>query len=79
MNSTPAPNGGGDNRDYLDKGLDALEKKFGGARFADPNKNRSTNEKITYFVRKMVEKATGYVFLCFLCFSEISSLFLWLL
>ena len=48
-----------DDRDYLDKGLDALEKKFGGARFADPNRNRAMNEKITDFVRKVVEKVTG--------------------
>ena len=58
----PAPNAGGaDNRDYLDKGLDAVEKKFGGQRFADPNKNRAMNEKITDFFRKMIEKVTGYV------------------
>ena len=61
MNSAPAPNAGGapDNRDYLDKGLDAVEKKFGGQRFADPNKNRGMNEKITDFIRKMIEKVTG--------------------
>lgn len=58
MNSTPAPTGG-DNRDYLDKGLDALEKKFGGERFADPSKNRAMNEKITDFLRKVIEKVTG--------------------
>ncbi len=62
MNSQPPPNTGGagaDNRDYLDKGLDAVEKKFGGQRFADPNKNRAMNEKITDFIRKMIEKVTG--------------------
>ena len=60
MNSAPPPNtGGADNRDYLDKGLDAVEKKFGGQRFADPNKNRAMNEKITDFIRKMIEKVTG--------------------
>ncbi len=59
MNSAPAGNPGGDNRDYLDKGLDAVEKKFGGQRFADPQKNRAMNEKITDFIRKMVEKVTG--------------------
>ena len=63
MTTAPAPTGG-DNRDYLDKGLDALEKRFGGQRFADPNKNRAMNEKITDFLRKMVEKVTGYV--CFI-------------
>lgn len=65
MNTAPAPNASGatvpDNRDYLDKALDAVEKKFGGERFADPNKNRAMNEKITDFIRKMIEKVTGYV------------------
>ena len=56
--------GGADNRDYLDKGLDAAEKKFGGARFAGPDateRNRSMNEKITDTIRKFIEKVTGYV------------------
>lgn len=69
MNSAPAPApgpgpAGSDNRDYLDKALDAAEKKSGGQRFADPNKNRGMNEKITDFIRKMVEKVTGYDTLC---------------
>ncbi|KAF2803700.1 uncharacterized protein BDZ99DRAFT_526180 [Mytilinidion resinicola] len=34
------------NEDYVDKGLDAVEKKFGGAYGADPGKNRGVNEKI---------------------------------
>jgi hypothetical protein len=34
------------NEDYLDKGLDAAEKKFGGAAGADSQKNRGVNEKI---------------------------------
>ena len=34
------------NEDYLDKGLDAVEKKFGGSMGSDPNKNRGVNEKI---------------------------------
>ena len=63
MNSASVPNTGGtgvtDDRDYLDKGLDAVEKKFGGKRFADPNTNRAMNEKITDFIRKMIEKVTG--------------------
>ncbi|KAL9100440.1 MAG: hypothetical protein Q9163_004185 [Psora crenata] len=46
-------------RDYLDKGLDAAQKKYGGQRFADPNKNRAMNEKITDFIRKQFEKITG--------------------
>ena len=62
MNSAPAGNPGGDDRDYLDKGLDAVEKRFGGKRFADPNsaqKNRAMNEKITDAIRKGIEKITG--------------------
>ena len=70
MNSAPAPApgpgpAGPDDRDYLDKALDAVEKKFGGQRFADPNKNRAMNEKITDFIRKMIEKVTGYVCLSY--------------
>lgn len=55
---------GADDRDYLDKGLDAVEKKFGGQRFAGPDavqKNRGMNEKITDAIRKGIEKITGYV------------------
>ncbi len=61
--SAPAP-AGGQNEDYLDKGLDAVEKKFGGQRFAGPDgaqKNRAMNEKITDYIRKAIEKVTGYV------------------
>lgn len=66
MNNTNNANhaGGADNRDYLDKGLEAAEKKFGGARFAGPDaaaKNRGMNEKITDAIRKLIEKVTGYV------------------
>ena len=57
--SAPAPAGGPDDRDYLDKGLDAAQKKFGGQKFADPNKNRAMNEKITDAIRKAFEKVTG--------------------
>ncbi|MCJ1341059.1 hypothetical protein MMC09_006355 [Bachmanniomyces sp. S44760] len=64
MNQQP-PNGAAagpaDDRDYLDKALDAVEKKIGGQRFADPNKNRAMNEKITDAIRKAFEKVTGYV------------------
>lgn len=35
--------------DYLDKGLDAAEKKFGGAAGQDTEKNRGINEKIVCF------------------------------
>ncbi|CAF9907141.1 hypothetical protein IMSHALPRED_005449 [Imshaugia aleurites] len=58
MDSASAPNAGGAgvaDEDYMDKGLDAVEKKFG----ADTSKLRATNEKITDFVRKMIEKVTG--------------------
>jgi hypothetical protein len=34
------------NEDYLDKGLDAAEKKYGGAWGQDTQKNRAMNEKI---------------------------------
>ena len=69
MNSAPGGNAGGpaDDRDYLDKGLDAVEKKFGGKRFAGSDavqKNRAMNEKITDFIRKMIEKVTGYGHSC---------------
>lgn len=43
-NNTTNTNAG--NEDYLDKGLDAAEKKFGGAAGADSQKNRGVNEKI---------------------------------
>jgi len=64
MNSAPAGNPTGDDRDYMDKGLDAAEKKFGGQRFAGPDavqKNRAMNEKITDYIRKTIEKVTGLV------------------
>ncbi|KAF1935278.1 hypothetical protein EJ02DRAFT_428579 [Clathrospora elynae] len=51
--------GGAQKEDYLDKGLDAAEKKFGGAAGADSEKNRGVNEKITDGARGMFEKATG--------------------
>jgi len=34
------------NEDYLDKGLDAVEKKFGGSWGQNTQKNRNINEKI---------------------------------
>jgi hypothetical protein len=34
------------NEDYADKGLDAVEKKFGGSMGQDTQKNRGVNEKI---------------------------------
>lgn len=48
----------GQQEDYLDKGLDAVEKKFGDGKI-DPAKSRSMNEKITDGARNMFEKATG--------------------
>ncbi|KAF2737940.1 hypothetical protein EJ04DRAFT_421793, partial [Polyplosphaeria fusca] len=47
------------NEDYVDKGLNAAEKKFGGAWGQDAHKNRAVNEKITDGARDMFEKATG--------------------
>ncbi|MCJ1402879.1 hypothetical protein MMC11_006100 [Xylographa trunciseda] len=44
--------------DYLDKGLDAVEKKFGQGKI-DPTKQRGMNEKVTDKARGMFEKATG--------------------
>jgi len=44
--------------DYVDKGVDAAEKKFGGGKI-DPQKERGTNEKVTDKARGMFEKATG--------------------
>lgn len=38
--------GGAQKEDYLDKGLDAAEKKFGGSWGQDTQKNRGVNEKI---------------------------------
>ncbi|KAF2444034.1 hypothetical protein P171DRAFT_361113, partial [Karstenula rhodostoma CBS 690.94] len=58
MNSN-TNNAGAGNKDYLDKGLDAAEKKFGGSMGANPDKNRGVNEKITDGARNMFEKATG--------------------
>ena len=63
-NNNASNAGGAGDRDYLDKGLDAVEKKFGGERFAGPDamqKNRGMNEKITDTIRKLIEKVTGYV------------------
>ncbi|KAL8654942.1 MAG: hypothetical protein Q9226_003236 [Calogaya cf. arnoldii] len=60
-------NNGGNKPDFLDKALDAVQKKIpgkAGDRFRDPgaaNKNRAMNEKVTDFVRKQFEKLTGLV------------------
>lgn len=42
-------NNNGQQKDYLDKGLDAAEKKFGGAWGQNTEKNRGINEKIVRF------------------------------
>jgi hypothetical protein len=47
MNSNQNTNAGGaGQRDYLDKGLDAVEKKYGGSMGKNTEKNRGMNEKI---------------------------------
>ncbi|CAD6581620.1 MAG: hypothetical protein ASARMPREDX12_000612 [Alectoria sarmentosa] len=51
-------NAAGEQEDYLDKGLDAVEKKFGQGK-VDPQKERGVNEKVTDKARGMFEKATG--------------------
>lgn len=40
------PQGNAQNEDYLDKGLDAAEKKYGGSWGQNTEKNRGVNEKI---------------------------------
>ena len=45
MNSN-TNNAGAGKEDYLDKGLDSVEKKFGGSAGSNPQKNRGVNEKI---------------------------------
>ena len=47
--------------DYLDKGVDAGLKKYGGAKFQDSEKNRGKIEKVTDKARQMFEKFTGSV------------------
>jgi hypothetical protein len=60
MNQNTNTNGAGANqRDYLDKGLDAAEKKYGGSWGQNTEGHRAMNEKITDGARDMFEKATG--------------------
>ncbi|KAJ4350616.1 hypothetical protein N0V95_004575 [Ascochyta clinopodiicola] len=59
MNSNTNNAAAGQKEDYLDKGLDSVEKKFGGSMGQDSQKNRGVNEKITDGARNMFEKATG--------------------
>jgi hypothetical protein len=61
MNSVPGnasqnPSSAGQ-EDYLDKGLDAVEKKYGGSMGQDTQKNRAVNEKI---VRSMAMLKEDY-------------------
>ncbi|KAJ5572415.1 hypothetical protein N7450_009399 [Penicillium hetheringtonii] len=58
--SSSGSSGSAGQEDYLDKGLDALESKFGGGK-VDPHsdKMRQTNEKITDGAREQFEKSTG--------------------
>ncbi|KAF2175041.1 hypothetical protein K469DRAFT_612049 [Zopfia rhizophila CBS 207.26] len=58
-NSSTSNNANNQNEDYLDKGLDSAEKKFGGQWGQDTQKNRNINEKITDGARDMFENATG--------------------
>ncbi|KAI4722823.1 hypothetical protein E4T48_00982 [Aureobasidium sp. EXF-10727] len=55
MSAPQQGNPAGGQEDYVDKGLDSLEKKQG----QDPSKLRSVNEKVTDTARGMFEKATG--------------------
>ncbi|OOF94095.1 hypothetical protein ASPCADRAFT_6851 [Aspergillus carbonarius ITEM 5010] len=50
--------GGSGQEDYVDKGLDSVESKYSGGKI-DPQKMRSTNEKITDTARTKFEGATG--------------------
>ena len=45
--------------DFAIIGLDSVESKFGGGKI-DPQKYRSTNEKVTDGIRNEFEKETGY-------------------
>ncbi|XP_014551758.1 hypothetical protein COCVIDRAFT_30751 [Bipolaris victoriae FI3] len=58
-NQATSNNNNQQKEDYLDKGLDAVEKKYGGASTEDTQRYRSVNEKITDGARNMFEKATG--------------------
>ncbi|MCJ1465219.1 hypothetical protein MMC07_003835 [Pseudocyphellaria aurata] len=64
---------GAPKEDYLDKGVDAVEKKFGQGKI-NPEQSRGVNEKITDGIRGVGEKLTGLV-LAFI-FVLILSLFL---
>lgn len=57
--SGQSKNASGQNEDYLDKGLDSVEKKYGGSWGQNTEKNRATNEKITDTIRDKFESTTG--------------------
>ncbi|EME40270.1 hypothetical protein DOTSEDRAFT_28174 [Dothistroma septosporum NZE10] len=63
MNNQPTTNQqpAGQKEDYLDKAVDAMEKKFGQAsgHQIDPAKYRAQNEKFTDKLRGFFEKKTG--------------------
>ncbi|KAI9039373.1 uncharacterized protein KD926_009516 [Aspergillus affinis] len=51
---------GGPKEDYVDKGLDSLETKYGHGKInPQDHKTRATNEKITDGARHKFESATG--------------------
>lgn len=49
---------GAPKEDYLDKGVDAVEKKFGQGKI-NPEQSRGVNEKVTDGIRGLGEKLTG--------------------
>ncbi|KAB8264905.1 hypothetical protein BDV32DRAFT_144939 [Aspergillus pseudonomiae] len=52
--------GGVQNEDYVDRGLDSLENKYGHGKIDPHNpKVRQTNERITDSARNKFESATG--------------------
>ncbi|KNG89703.1 hypothetical protein ANOM_002324 [Aspergillus nomiae NRRL 13137] len=52
--------GGAQNEDYVDRGLDSLETKYGHGKIDPHNpKVRQTNERITDSARNKFETATG--------------------
>ncbi|EMF08990.1 uncharacterized protein SEPMUDRAFT_151862 [Sphaerulina musiva SO2202] len=60
-NNMNTGNPAGGKEDYLDKAVDAVEKKLGGmsGKNVDPQKYRAQNEKLTDKIRGFLEKATG--------------------
>jgi hypothetical protein len=52
MNNNGSQQPAAGKEDYLDKGLDTAEKKFGGAAGANTEKNRGVNEKIVCYPKQ---------------------------